>query len=329
MKQDPNARSGWWGIGNDRMQSVTDNQQRIQRLATIAFFAVSIAWGTTYGGMRVAVQTIPPFLMGGIRFVAAGLAMMIAFRLWGIPFPTARDWKRIIPVGILLLSCANSLVAWSEQYIDSAFAALMINTGPFIFVGLSAFLGERVPKLAWTGLCVGFLGVVLLILPDLRELISSGLHMENENTVWAIGALLLGPVCWSVGSVYANKRPPACNQLMSAAGQTTVGGIGAFFLALLHGDFARPFAPSLHSLLAVGYLIVVGSWLGYVCYMYCVMHLPARKVALVSYLNVVVAMAVGVAFLGEKITLNMVIGGAVILLGVFIVNRSKQPKTAS
>ncbi len=285
---------------------------------------MSIAWGTTYAGMKVAIESLPPFLMAGIRFTLAGAILLLGVRAFGIPFPTFRDWKRIALVGCLLLTGANGLLAWAQQYVPSSFSALMVNTGPLIYVGLSAMLGERVPRLAWAGLLVGFCGVFVLVSPRLFALF--GGHAPETVTPhfwWAIGALVLGPITWSSGSVVANRYPPACHSLMTAAGQTLAGGLGALVVAAFLGDLAQPIHPSARSIQAIVYLIVVGSWLGYVSFMYCVMNLPSQIVATTTYLNIIVAILVGATLLSEKVTVSMLAGGGVILAGVAIVNWAK------
>lgn len=296
----------------------------------IAFITVSIAWGTTYAGMRIAVESIPPFLMAGLRFTLAGICMMLAFRAMGHPFPAARDWIRLGIVGCLLLAGANGLLAWAEQFLSSSFAALMVNTAPLMIVGGSAMLGEKVPARAWLGLVIGFLGVFVLVLPRLYALVmghDSAHTADDANFWWAAGALVLGPLCWATGTIFATRAPAKSTPFMTAATQTFLGGLCALLVAALHGDFAQPFAPTTRSILAVAYLIVCGSWLGYVSYMYCVLKLSPQAVATTTYLNVIVAAIVGILFLKEPFSLPTIIGGMIVLAGVAIANLSRK-KTA-
>lgn len=298
-------------------------------LLVLAFITVSIAWGTTYGGIKLAVATVPPFSMACIRFSIAGLVLMAVLRLVGIPFPTRRDWGRMAITGFLLLALGNALLGWAEQYVDSAFAALMVNTGPFMFVVLAALSGQRIPALAWGGLTVGFCGVALLVTPELRNLLTGRAVPVDENFWWAFAVLIASPLCWATGSFVGGRYPARCNNLMAAAGQSALGGGFAGLIALLLGEPATGWVPSRESLLAIAYLIVVGSWFGYVSYIYCLTHLPAHRVATIGYINNVTALTLGVVILGERLTPFMVAGGAVILSGVYLVNVARQKKIGS
>ncbi|MBI1290104.1 EamA family transporter [bacterium] len=292
-------------------------------LSLAAYVCVSIAWGTTYAGIKVATTAFPPLTLAAIRFVFAGAALMVALRCFGIQFPSRRDWLRLAPVGCLLLCCANVLVAWAQQHVDSVFAALMVNSAPLIFAGLSAFAGERVPRLAWAGLAVGFMGLFVIVYPDVREALGGG-HTAGESVRgpmfwWAMGALVLSPLSWALGSFIAKRYRPGTHPLMTAAAQSLAGGVAAAIVCTLSGSWqVREISPA--AIGAVIHLIVVGSWLGYVSYMYVVMTLPADVAGTTTYLNTVVALAVGVLLLNERVTPWMVGGGAVVLLGVAVVN---------
>jgi drug/metabolite transporter (DMT)-like permease len=290
----------------------------------IAYVTVSIAWGTTYGGIKVAVETMPPFTMAATRFIVAGVLMIWAFRLAGFALPARRDLWRLAGVGFLLLTCANGLLSFAEQHVSSAFAALMVNTAPFLFVGLSAWAGERVPAIAWAGLIIGFGGVLVLVSPQLRDALGPSPAVVPPAYWWSVLALVIGPSCWAVGSFLGKRHPVGCHPLMGAAFQTLFGGCGALVISLLVGEYRTMGVPSGRSLAAVGYLIVVGSLLGYVAYNYCVIHLAPQRTATTTYLNMLVAIGVGALFLGETISPAMIVGGAVILFGVFLVNSARQ-----
>ncbi|MCC5877853.1 MAG: EamA family transporter [Candidatus Sumerlaeia bacterium] len=291
-------------------------------LQILAYIGVSIAWGTTYGGIKVAVESFPPFMLAAVRFLIAGALMILVFRAVGISLPRASDYRRLAIVGFFLLSLSNGLLSLAEQYVDSAFAALMVNTAPFVFVALTAISGHRVPRLAWLGLVVGFSGVLILVSPQLLGLLGS--EDPPDPTFWfALIALIIGPLCWAVGSFISNRNPPDCHPMMGAAWQTFFGGIGALFLMAVSGEWMREVTPTAASVWAIVYLILVGSFLGYVCYNYCVITLPSQKTASTTYLNMIVAILVGTLLLGEVITSQMILGGGVILLGVVLVNLGK------
>lgn len=290
--------------------------------AIVAFITVSIAWGTTYAGIAVAVESIPPFLLSGVRFFFAGLMLFLVLRLWGIAAPSSDDWKRLAPQGVLLLCCANGLLGWAEQYIDSSYAALLVNSGPFIFVGLSALAGEPVPRLAWVGLCIGFCGLLVLVSPSIFGEAAAGKELHPFFR-WAVAALIIGPICWSTGSFFAKRAPPKCHHFMIAAGQNIAGGLGAMVVSLCVGELSVVHVPTRESVYALIYLLFVGSWIGYIAYIYCVIHLPPHRTATTVYLNMVVAVLVGWLFLGEELTPPMLIGGAIMLAGVWTVNLAR------
>ncbi|MCE5228135.1 EamA family transporter [bacterium] len=298
--------------------------------ATLAFITVSLAWGTTYAGNKIAVETIPPFALAAIRFIIAGVVMMAVLRAMGIALPKAGEWPGLALIGVLLLAVSNSFMAYASQYLPSVLVSLLLNISPLLYVAMQSALGEHVPKKAWRGLAIGFMGVLILIVP---KVIVGGRFNVDHHTLISIGALVLGPLAWNLGAIYATHRPIKCNHLMSAAAQNLAGGIGAMFVALPLGEMNALGQVSTRSWLAMVWLIIVGSWLGYVAYLYCVLNLSSPRVAITTYINNVVALFVGWLTLGEMLTKPMLLGGAVLLVGVWIVRattlaaRQTKPKT--
>lgn len=289
-------------------------------LPIVAFITVSIAWGTTYGAIKLAVETIPPFLMAGVRFTFAGAVLWAVLKMRGIPSMSWPDIFKASVVGVALLSIANTSVGFAEQFIDSAFAALIVNVSPFIFLGLMVATGDRVPRLAWLGLLIGFAGLIVLVWPELRAMVFGEGDLRHPMFWWALGALILASTSWACGSFFANRKPPKANHLMIIAVQNIAGGLGALFFSTVSGEIWTAGEPSMRSIGGMIWLVVVGSWLGFVSYIYCVMHLPAHRTATTTYINNVVAVTVGVLILGEQLTSTMVIGGSTILFGVWLVN---------
>jgi len=300
-------------------------------LALLAFICVSIAWGTTYAGMRVAVESIRPFTLAGMRFTFAGLVLMMFLQILGVRFPTWADWKRIIPAGFLMLTCANSITGWATQYIDSGFVGLMVNSGPILFVVLAAMAGDKIPWRAWLGLAVGSTGLVVLLMPKLLASSGPARDASDPHVTGALIALLFSPMFWSLGGFVSSRYPAKCHPIMSAAAQTAVGGLLAWFAAGLMGEYTNMPTPTPKSLWALLYLIVIGSWVGYVCYNYCLLHLAPQTNASIVYLNTVVAILVGVAVMGEKLRPEMMFGGVIIMAGVYLANtaRAKKPSPAA
>lgn len=294
-------------------------------LPMAAFIAVCFSWGTTYAGMRVAVETIPPFTIAATRFTFAGAAMLGVLRLMGWPMPGRRDWLRIAPVGFLLVSFANGWVNWALQYVDSFFAAIMVNIAPLLFVALMALAGERATRRAWLGLVVGFVGVALLVTPRLIGLLGGeALGHAHPRFWWAFGALVLGPVGWATGSFIGRRYPASTPPLVNAAGHLLMGGLGASVFLLLLGEWRQWQTPSWTSLGAVAWLTVIGAWLGFPSYIYCLTHLPAARTATVPYINQILAVLVGTLILGEAFNLFHGLGGLTILAGVWVANSARR-----
>lgn len=298
--------------------------------ATLAFVTVSLAWGTTYATNKIAVEQIPPFALAAIRFIIAGVVMMLALRAAGISFPKMRDWPGLTLIGVLLLAVANSFMAFASKYLPSILVSLLLNISPLIYVGLQSALGERVPRKAWGGLAIGFVGILILVAPKVMD---GGHFSVDHHTLMAIGALVLGPLAWNFGAIYATHRPIKCNHMMSAAAQNLAGGIVALFAAMSLGEMNNIGRVDLKHWLVVAWLVVVGSWMGYAAYLYCVLHLSSPRVALTTYFNNLVALIVGWIMLGETLNRSMLVGGAVLLIGVWIVRantmatRQKQIKS--
>ncbi|MEN6624947.1 MAG: EamA family transporter [Candidatus Sumerlaeia bacterium] len=301
------------GHGDDRIQLIPASTKS---RASLAFATVSLAWGTTYVGNKIAVETIPPFALAAVRFTIAGAIMMAGLRAWGIRFPAPREWPGLTLIGTLLLAVANSFMAYSSQYLPSVMVSLLLNISPLIYVGMQSAFGEEIPRKAWGGLAVGFTGILILVAPRLT---AGGHFAADRHTLLAIGALVLGPIAWNFGAIYATHRPVKCHHLMSAAVQNFMGGLAATAAAFAMGEMGSFGHTSMRSWAALVWLIIVGSWMGYVAYLYCVLHLSSPRVAITTYINNLVALIAGWLILGEKLTRPMLVGGAVLIVGVWIV----------
>ncbi len=205
--------------------------------------------------------------------------MLLALRARGIEFPKLRQWPGIALVGVLLLGVANSFMAFASRYLPSIMVSLLLNISPLIYVGLQSAFGERVPRKAWGGLAVGFAGVLILVAPKVMQ---GGHFQADHHTLMAICALVLGPLAWNFGAIYATHRPIKCNHMMSASAQNLAGGLGALLVALPLGEMHGLGRVDLYHWLVVLWLIVVGSWMGYAAYLYCVLHLSSPRVAITT-----------------------------------------------
>ncbi len=273
----------------------------------ISLFALYIIWGSTYLGMRFALESFPPFLMAGIRFVIAGAILYMFLRVRGVAAPTRPQILGSTIIGILLLAGGNGGVSFAEQWVSSGLAAVGVAAVPLwaaLFIGL---MGRWPKRIEWVGLGLGFVGVIFLNL---------------ENGVWAnpIGAvaLLLAPMCWALGSALSSRvsLPPG---LMASATQMLIGGTFLLVLGLLLGERIHT-VPTANAVWAMVFLILFGSLIAFSAYGYLLRTVRPALATSYAYVNPAVAVGLGVLFAGEHITLIGVLAMVVILLGVGLVS---------
>ena len=291
----------------------------VRRNAWIAFVAVCVIWGTTYLGIKVALETIPPFLMGGIRYVIAGVLLSSILVARGEKLPPPAEWGRIAFLGFLMITLGNGGVNWGEQYLASGITAVVIATSPFWMVAVDACFpgGEKLSMRKFIGLAVGFSGIVLLVWPDLT------LEGANGRQV-LLGVLALQIAClgWSISSSYTKRNAVNRSVLSVAAVQMFFGGLFMLLIGTVSGEWSvislNPRTAS-----ALAYLIVAGSLVAFAAYSYALRHLPISTVSLYTYVNPVIAVALGTLLLGEPFRVSMIVAALVIVSGIAIV-RSKQ-----
>lgn len=291
----------------------------VRRNAWIAFIAVCVIWGTTYLGIKVALETIPPFLMGGIRYVIAGVLLSSILVMRGEKLPPPAEWGRLALLGFLMITLGNGGVNWGEQYLASGITAVVIATSPFWMVAVDAVFpgGEKLSMRKFIGLAIGFSGIVLLVWPDLT------LEGANGRQV-LLGVLALQIAClgWSISSSYTKRNAVNRSVLSVAAVQMFFGGLFMLLIGTVSGEWS---VISLNSrtVSALVYLIVAGSLVAFAAYSYALRHLPISTVSLYTYVNPVIAVALGTLLLGEPFRVSMIVAAVVIVIGITIV-RSKQ-----
>jgi drug/metabolite transporter (DMT)-like permease len=285
----------------------------------IGLAVLYLVWGSTYLGIAIAVETIPPFLMASVRFVMAGLILLtwsIAREGRGFVPPTRREWRDSAIVGSLLIGGGMGMVAFGEQTIPSGITALLIATMP-VWVAIlgRVFLGERLPRLAVGGIVVGFAGVAILVGPSI---------VGGAGALDAVGlaAVLFSPIAWSSGSLFASHRAVLPKRPLVATGiQMVLGGLLLAAMAAVTGEFTALDigAISRESVIALLYLLVMGSLVAFTVYGWMLRVAPLPLVATYAYVNPVVAVILGAVILNETIDLRTVIAGAVIVVSVAII----------
>jgi drug/metabolite transporter (DMT)-like permease len=273
---------------------------------------VYVVWGSTYLAIRVAVETMPPLLMGAARFLVAGLLLYAIARWRGAPSVrslTRRQLGASWVVGSLLVAGGNGVVNVAEQYIPSSLAALVISSVPLWVVLMRRVTGESVPRVTLASVVVGFCGVALLLLPG------GGVHGGRT-----IGFVLV--VCaafsWALGSFVSRKLPLPPNALLSTSVQMTGGAITMLVAGLALGEASdvHPDRFSTDSLIAFAYLIFIGSLVAYTAYVWLLQHAPISKVATYAYENPVIAIFLGWWIKSESVTATTLAGATVIVASV-------------
>ena len=303
---------------------MTTRTASIQRRAWIAWTAVCLIWGTTYLAIKVALETIPPFLMGGIRYLIGGviLAAWLVARREGLP--PVREWGRLALLGFLMIALGNGGVVWAEQYLASGLTAVVIATSPFWMVAIDALFpgSDRLALRQWAGLFIGFCGIVLLMWPELSLGGATG-----RATVLGIIAVQIACAGWAVASAYTRRHALSRNVLGVAAVQMFFGGLFMTIAGTVTGEWPH-LAFSDRTMGALVYLTLAGSVIAFAAYSYALRHLPIATVSLYTYVNPVIAVALGTLLLGEPFRATMLVAAAVIVVGMLVVRPSKRPSRA-
>jgi drug/metabolite transporter (DMT)-like permease len=289
-----------------------------KKLAYSAWIAVCFFWGTGYLAIRVGVENFPPMLFSGLRILSAGVILTGWLVLRGHSLPRGKDWLHLSIVGISLEGISNSVLAWSAQWITSGMMALLVAMTPFWMVGVEALFGEeKITKRIAFGLLVGFGGLFLLVMPQL-----SGISVDPK---FLVGCLLIQVVCisYSAGSVYSKRKSVQVSPLMSAGIQMIIAGGIIVLIGTFWGEWGK-LQFNARSLIALIYMLIFGSLVGYTSYIYILQKLPISLVSLHRYINPVVAVILGWAILGERFTIRDAIAVAIIFSGVVLVQTKRK-----
>ncbi len=269
----------------------------------LALLTVYVVWGTTYLGIRIALESFPPFLLMGIRFVIAGGGLFVVLRVSGAPLPTLKQWRSAAIVGALLLGGGMGCVALAEESVSSGLAATLVATAPILAMLFSLLWGHRPRRMEWIGVAIGLVGVAILSLEGNLRANPAG-----------IALLVFAPTCWALGSVWSNHLDMPRGAMGNAA-EMLLGGIVLLFIALLRGESLTA-APTLNASLALVYLIILGSLAALSAYMYLLKNVPHALATSYAFVNPVIALLLGVVVGGEKITGSAFVALPVIILGL-------------
>jgi drug/metabolite transporter (DMT)-like permease len=294
------------------MATTVDSQRRLWII--LSLLSVYIIWGTTYLGIRFALESFPPYLMMGTRFVIAGVILFVFMRWRGAPLPTAKQWRSAAIVGCLLLVGGMGSVAMAEQMISSGLAATLVAIAPLYALFFSMLWGNRPTRFEWVGVGLGIVGVALLTLEGNLQANPAG-----------IALMLFAPACWALGSIWSQhlEMPKG---FMANAAEMLIGGAVLLVLGILRGEQVIG-TPTPNAILALVYLTTFGSLLTLTAYMYLLKTVSPALAISYAFVNPAIALFLGIVLGGEVLTGSAFIALPVILVGVgFIVLRNKKSK---
>jgi drug/metabolite transporter (DMT)-like permease len=282
-------------------------------LIPLALFALYIIWGSTYLGIRYALESYPPFLLAGVRFLCAGVALYSFLRLRGMAPPTRLQWRNAAFTGLLLLGFGNGLVCFAEERVSSGIAAVAVASMPLFAALFSGMYGDWPNRRESIGLAIGFAGVIVLNL-------GSSLSGSRFGAI----ALLVAAMCWAFGSAWSRRRemPPGP---MNTAAQMLCASVALLIFGFASGEHL-PAHPTTRATLAVVYLAVFGSLIAFSAYLYVLKHARPALATSYAYVNPPVAVLFGLLLAGEHVGPYDLAGMAIILLGVLVITLAKQKR---
>jgi drug/metabolite transporter (DMT)-like permease len=283
-------------------------------LIPVALLALYVIWGSTYLGIRFALESYPPFLLAGVRFLGAGVAMYAFLRLRGVSPPTPRQWRNAAVTGVLLLLGGNGLVCYAEETVSSGIAAVAVASMPLFAAVFSGMYGQWPSRRETVGLLIGFLGVVVLNL-------GSGLSGSRLGAL----ALITAAMCWAFGSAWSKRQDMPAGPMNTAA-QMLCASVALLLVGFGTGEHL-PAHPTLRATAAVVYLAIFGSIVAFSAYLYVLKHARPALATSYAYVNPPVAVLFGVWLAGEHVGTFDLAGMAIILLGVGVITLARQRGT--
>jgi drug/metabolite transporter (DMT)-like permease len=305
---------------------LTDGHVRASRSQIVAAFAsIYIIWGSTYLAIRYAVQTIPPFLMGGFRFVISGAALYAWARYRGAARPSRIHWRNAIIAGGFLLVGGNGAVVWAEQFVPSGMTALLVSILPFWLVIIEWVRPPRRRPAAAVliGLIVGFIGIIVLVGPG---------NLGGHGDVRPIGALvlILGSLSWAIGSFFSRDADLPASGLLTTGMEMLGGGALMLIVGILSGELSH-FAishVSMASAMGLLYLVTFGSLLGFTSYIWLLDKVSPARLGTYAYVNPIVAVLLGWAIAGERLSFRTAIAAAIVICAVALITTARSARSA-
>jgi drug/metabolite transporter (DMT)-like permease len=304
---------------------LTDGHVRASRSQIVAAFAsIYVIWGSTYLAIRYAVQTIPPFLMGGFRFVISGAALYAWARYRGAARPSRIHWRNAIIAGGFLLVGGNGAVVWAEQFVPSGMTALLVSILPFWLVIIEWVRPPRRRPAAAVliGLIVGFIGIIVLVGPG---------NLGGHGDVRPIGALvlILGSLSWAIGSFFSRDADLPASGLLTTGMEMLGGGALMLIVGILSGELSHFVISHVSMASAMGllYLVTFGSLLGFTSYIWLLDKVSPARLGTYAYVNPIVAVLLGWAIAGERLSFRTAIAAAIVICAVALITTARSARS--
>ncbi len=300
-------------------QGAVKPQSSMNTGVLLAFAAIYIIWGSTFLAIRIAVQLVPPLFAAGVRFFVAGTLLYTVMRFCGRPRPVGKEWRSLVGIGSLMFVITYGAVFWAEQFVPSGFTSVLEATLPLITITLEVFV-FRQQRFAWRlllAIMIGFGGVLLLMLRNAQHV-----------PILPCAVILIGSTAWSLGAVLTRSMPLPKSKGITAGAEMLFGGAVLLMLSALRGEM-HPFPHiTMKAGLALIYLVIAGSLIGFSAFVWLLGRMPATRVASHAYVNPLVAVALGYFVAGEMVTPRMLIGTALIVASVALVLMQPKEKPA-
>ena len=295
-----------------------DSASRAQIIA--AFASIYIVWGSTYLAIRYAIETIPPFVMGGIRFLISGAMLYAWARYRGAPRPTRLHWRNAVIAGAFLLLGGNGAVVWAEQFVPSGLTALLVSILPFWLVMIEwARPPRRRPSgLVLVGLVLGFVGIIVLVGPG---------SVGGQGDIRPLGALvlILGSLSWAIGSFWSRDAQLPESGLLTTGMEMLGGGTLLFIVGALSGELSQIDIHHVSGASALGllYLITFGSLIGFTSYIWLLDKVSPARLGTYAYVNPIVAVLLGWAIAGEALSIRTGVAAAIVICAVALITSAR------
>jgi len=288
-------------------------------LIVLAFFSIYVIWGSTYLLNKIAVTELPPFMLAAIRFITAGILILVICKFMAISIAiTKKQFLNTAIAGFLFLSFGNGVVVWALKYVDTGLAALEISAQPLIVLILMLiFQGKKIQPMSMVGVCFGIVGIYLLV--------SQKQILSQENTVLGMIMILFCMISWGYGSLFVGKANLPKNYFVNTGYQMLTGGIMLIGFSLAFNEpWSSPAEWNAKIIYTMLLLIVFGSIVAFTSFNYLLQMVSPEKVATSTYVNPIIALLLGWYFLNEEITLQSIIAAAILLTGVYFINTKKK-----